>query len=95
MIDIFSKIYSIKSTDITMKFLNNETFSFHLSEYMKKTYGIKCTMQSKNQNLEIDIKLTGIEQSVKYASHDLETLMKSVTTKIFNNEQNDKQGNCV
>ncbi|CAF4770378.1 unnamed protein product [Rotaria magnacalcarata] len=65
-----------------------------LIEYIEYTYNVKCIILSQDQhkeNLGIQIQFSGVKQNVDDAHNDLESLLTTVKTKIFNDEEKDKK----
>ncbi|CAF2815559.1 unnamed protein product [Rotaria sp. Silwood2] len=90
----YSKIYTIESKSIGMKFFKSELICSNLTKYFLKNYNVTCHIPIQNQydtKVALHIKLSGVKENVKNARNDIHSLLTTIKTKIFNNEDTDKK----
>lgn len=88
-------MYTIESTNPSLKFFKNELIYLNLTKYFLKKYNVKCHIPMQDQydtKTALDIKLSGAKEDVKSVQKDLKLFFEKIQTKIFNNENIDKRG---
>ncbi|CAF3728572.1 unnamed protein product [Rotaria sp. Silwood1] len=93
-IGTYSKTYTIEPKSIGMKFFTNEFICSNLTKYFLKKYNVTCHIPIQNQYDTKDalhIKLSGVKENVKNVRNNIHSLLTTIKTKIFNDENTDKK----
>ncbi|CAF3303678.1 unnamed protein product [Rotaria socialis] len=87
----YTKILTIShdSNRVSIHFFNDPLFCVKLQQYLYKTYGITCSIESEQK--KIILTLVGTKHQVKNGCGDIIILFESTQTKIYNSESVDRK----
>ncbi|CAM4934412.1 unnamed protein product [Rotaria socialis] len=91
-------VICVQLTNIAVKFLKNPLFCSKLRQYLCSEHRVDCRIPSEfpiNDDIGVALELSGVKIAAQLAHDHVKALFQMVKTKIYNNENTDKNNSAI